>query len=59
MLRGDGDISSSGTAYWNSNVFLVAGNSDTGVGRFYNWIHRDGTVPSWYYTIKDYMTGVR
>ena len=59
MLRGDGVTTGTGTAYWNSNLFLIAGNSDTGTGRFYNWVRKDGTVPSWYQTIKDFMTGVR
>jgi hypothetical protein len=59
MLRGDGNTGPDGTAYWNSNLFLIAGNSDTGSGRFYNWIHQDGSVPSWYATIRDFMTGVR
>jgi hypothetical protein len=59
MLRGDGVTTGSGTAYWNSNLFVIASNSDTGTGRFYNWIRKDGSVPSWYHTIKAYFTGVK
>lgn len=53
MLRGDGNTTGSGTRYWNANLFLIAGNSDTGSGRFYNIIRQDGTVPDWYYNYKN------
>jgi hypothetical protein len=59
MLRGNGVTTGSGTAYWNSNLFVMASNSDTGTGRYYNWIRKDGSVPSWYHTIKAYSTGVK
>ena len=57
MLRGDGRTTGDGTRYWNANQFLIAGNSDTGTGRYYNWIRRDGSVPAWYTNIKNASTG--
>lgn len=57
MLRGDGVTTGTGTRYWAACLFLIAGNSDTGTGRFYNIIRQDGTVPTWYTTYKTYSTG--
>lgn len=58
MLRGNGVTTGAGTAFWNANLFVMASESDTGTNRYYNWIHKDGTVPSWYQTFKNYATGV-
>jgi len=57
MLRGDGVTTGAGTRYWNANAFLIAGNSDTGSGRSYNIIRRDGSVPPWYYTFRNAALG--
>jgi hypothetical protein len=54
MLAGDGNLSS--TRFWDANVFLLAGNSDTGSGRYYNIIRRDGSTPAWYETFKSIST---
>ncbi|MDT4923202.1 MAG: hypothetical protein QOG01_915 [Pseudonocardiales bacterium] len=56
MLAGDGELTDSGTRYWNANLFLIAGNSDTGTGRYYNIIRRDGSTPPWYDTFKTMST---
>jgi hypothetical protein len=56
MLRGDGNLTGSGTRWWNNNVFEIASNSDTGLGRFYNLIRQDGTTPAWYDTFKTLST---
>lgn len=57
MLRGDGTTTGTGTRYWNANVFGIAINSDTGSGRYYNIIRRDGTVPDWYANFAAKSTG--
>jgi hypothetical protein len=57
MLRGDGVTTGAGTRYWSANLFLIAGNSDTGSGSSYNLIRRDGSVPPWYYTFREAATG--
>jgi hypothetical protein len=48
MLAGDGRTTGSGTRYWSANVFEVASNSDTGIGRYYNLVRRDGSTPDWF-----------
>jgi hypothetical protein len=59
MLRGDGNTTGTGSAYWSANLFVTASESDTGTSRYYNIIRKDGSVPAWYSTFKDYSTGVR
>lgn len=53
MLRGDGNTQGAGTRYWAANLFDIASNSDTGTGKWYNYIHQDGTVPAWYANYKN------
>jgi hypothetical protein len=59
MLRGNGKTTGAGTAYWAANLWVAASEPDNGDSRYYNIIHQNGTVPPWYWTFKDYATGVR
>jgi len=58
MMQGDGVMTGSGTRYWANIIFAIATDADGTAGtansssRYYNWIHFDGTVKSWYETIK-------
>lgn len=56
MLKGDGNVSGTGTRYWSANTFEIASNSDTGAGRYYNIIRQDGSTPAWYSTFKAIST---
>jgi hypothetical protein len=54
MLKGDGGLTGTGTRYWEFTLFCDACNGDTGAGHFYDIIHQDGTLPSWYTTWKNF-----
>jgi hypothetical protein len=53
MLKGDGNMTGTGTRYWEFTLFCDACNASS-PGRFYDIIYPDGTVPSWYSTWKNF-----
>jgi hypothetical protein len=52
MLQGDGNTTGTGTRFWNAGLFLIAGNPDTSVPGYYNFITKSGTARPWYDTFK-------
>jgi hypothetical protein len=53
MLTGDGNLTGTGTRYWEYTVFCDACNSSS-PGNLYDVIKPDGTTPSWYATFRDF-----